>query len=162
MKIKSPALSLFLLLFSVFMFVSCADKKAEKKSEPIEETNAIVEYQCPMDCEHGKTYHETGNCPVCKMDLKEVDASHAETCKKHKDGNCTCQGNKCKCKDCKEHAKEMTCEQHKDGKCTCEGDKCKCKNCKQHATAMTCTQHKDGKCTCEGDKCECVNCAEHS
>ena len=30
-------------------------------------------YQCPMDCEHGKVYDEPGNCPVCKMDLKEVN-----------------------------------------------------------------------------------------
>ena len=27
-------------------------------------------YQCPMDCENGKTYEEPGKCPECKMDLK--------------------------------------------------------------------------------------------
>ena len=33
-------------------------------------------YQCPMDCEEGKVYEEPGSCPVCKMDLKEVDVAH--------------------------------------------------------------------------------------
>lgn len=32
-----------------------------------------VEYQCPMDCEEGKTYEIAGTCPVCGMDLKEVE-----------------------------------------------------------------------------------------
>jgi Cu(I)/Ag(I) efflux system membrane fusion protein len=30
-------------------------------------------YQCPMDCEHGKIYEKEGSCPVCKMDLIEVN-----------------------------------------------------------------------------------------
>lgn len=29
-------------------------------------------YQCPMDCEKGKTYSQPGTCPVCGMDLKKV------------------------------------------------------------------------------------------
>ena len=35
-------------------------------------------YQCPMDCEKGKTYDEPGNCPVCKMSLKlkETEEDH--------------------------------------------------------------------------------------
>jgi protein SCO1/2 len=32
-------------------------------------------YQCPMQCEVGKTYHKEGSCPVCKMDLKPVTPS---------------------------------------------------------------------------------------
>ena len=32
-------------------------------------------YQCPMDCEAGKTYEEPGACPVCKMDLVEIENS---------------------------------------------------------------------------------------
>jgi len=32
-----------------------------------------VEYQCPMDCENGKTYDQPGTCPVCAMDLKKVE-----------------------------------------------------------------------------------------
>ena len=30
-------------------------------------------YQCPMDCENGKTYDKEGICPVCEMDLKKVE-----------------------------------------------------------------------------------------
>lgn len=32
-----------------------------------------VEYQCPMNCEDGKTYDAAGSCPVCKMDLKKLE-----------------------------------------------------------------------------------------
>ena len=32
-----------------------------------------IVYQCPMDCEKGKTYEEKGSCPVCKMDLNKVE-----------------------------------------------------------------------------------------
>ena len=28
-------------------------------------------YQCPMNCEKGKTYDKPGKCPKCKMDLKK-------------------------------------------------------------------------------------------
>lgn len=31
-------------------------------------------YACPMKCEGYKTYHEAGNCPVCRMGLKTVSA----------------------------------------------------------------------------------------
>ncbi|MBL4658212.1 MAG: hypothetical protein JKX73_09450 [Flavobacteriales bacterium] len=32
-------------------------------------------YKCPMDCEAGKTYEEPGACPVCHMDLAEVETT---------------------------------------------------------------------------------------
>lgn len=35
--------------------------------------HARAHYQCPMDCEKGKTYEEPGQCPVCKMDLQKVE-----------------------------------------------------------------------------------------
>jgi hypothetical protein len=53
------------------------------------ETNQAVEvatYQCPMDCEEGKTYDKTGICPVCEMELKVVEASSVgseETTEEH-------------------------------------------------------------------------------
>jgi len=34
---------------------------------------AEAHYQCPMKCEGDKKYDEAGNCPVCKMELKEVE-----------------------------------------------------------------------------------------
>jgi len=40
----------------------------------VEEAHAHKHYQCPMDCEEGKVYEVEGTCPVCKMELKEVEA----------------------------------------------------------------------------------------
>lgn len=44
---------------------SCKSEKKEVKKELATEI-----YQCPMDCEKGKSYSEAGSCPACKMDLK--------------------------------------------------------------------------------------------
>ena len=49
------------------------------KKENILENNPVktsVTYQCPMDCEHDKTYDNPGSCPVCKMDLQKVKISN--------------------------------------------------------------------------------------
>jgi len=35
-------------------------------------TQTAAIYQCPMDCEKGKTYDKPGKCPVCEMDFEEV------------------------------------------------------------------------------------------
>ena len=59
-----------------FTFTSCKnDKKEESKVEDIktevnQEMASNEVYQCPMDCEKGKTYDEAGDCPVCNMGLK--------------------------------------------------------------------------------------------
>ena len=42
-------------------------------------------YQCPMDCEDGKTYEEPGSCPVCAMDLKKVEKDADEDGGAHDD-----------------------------------------------------------------------------
>lgn len=90
----------FAICFSVsFIITSCKKEKKEEISteeiitEDFEEVEIIKEevteaqevetkemasnilYQCPMDCEKGKSYSEEGSCPVCKMNLtpKEVD-----------------------------------------------------------------------------------------
>ena len=70
-----------------FTFTSCkSDKKEEVKTEETSKETASNEvYQCPMDCEDGKSYSEPGTCPVCKMDLKakKVDVNDDS----HKEGN---------------------------------------------------------------------------
>ena len=133
MKINSLPLHLFVLLFSIFLLTSCEEKKSDKKTESQEVNTSELVYQCPMDCEKGKTYHEAGSCPVCKMDLKTANSKTSNTCSQHKDGKCSCEGEKCACTNCAEHSKTMTCKQHKDGKCTCEGEKCECVNCAEHS-----------------------------
>ena len=78
---------MMLTVFTVALFfTSCKEtKKEEVKEEMIEESHeghdhsndtALVVYQCPMDCEKGKTYEVEGACPVCKMDLKELKAEN--------------------------------------------------------------------------------------
>lgn len=50
------------LLLGTALFISC-----ESSNEP-------KTYQCPMKCEGvDKTYDKPGSCPVCKMELKEVE-----------------------------------------------------------------------------------------
>ena len=54
----------------------------ESKTETVE----VTTYQCPMDCEVGKTYDKAGICPVCEMELKVVEASSVgseETTEEH-------------------------------------------------------------------------------
>jgi hypothetical protein len=84
------------VLLVVFLAViSCneAKKEEQKMEEPVvtetqttatQETTATEEaalapYQCPMKCEQEKSYAEKGNCPVCKMELKELAAADMET-----------------------------------------------------------------------------------
>jgi len=68
--------------FTVF-FIACKETKKEEVKEEVNieshdnhdhSKGEMISniYQCPMDCENGKTYDTAGVCPVCKMDLKEV------------------------------------------------------------------------------------------
>ena len=119
MKSKSITLSLFIIVFTLFLFTSCGDKKADSAPAVQEESSvshdedahsehkedATAEYQCPMDCEDGKTYKEAGSCPVCKMDLKaQNDTQASSTCKKGEEGKCACDEDECKCKNCPNRA----------------------------------------------------------
>jgi hypothetical protein len=76
-------LMIFALIFGFSaMVMSCKGDKKEQveESEVIEkqadnkaEMAMAAKYQCPMDCEKGKTYDSPGKCPVCEMDLKELE-----------------------------------------------------------------------------------------
>ena len=58
------------ILLAILVFASCNNsEKAENKTNGSTQTKAV--YQCPMDCEHGKTYDKAGKCPVCEMDLEK-------------------------------------------------------------------------------------------
>jgi hypothetical protein len=74
-KLKSVSKKVILCLALVALFVTASCKTEHKKEkEPVKtEKEMVMEvYQCPMDCEEGKTYEKEGSCPVCKMDLKKV------------------------------------------------------------------------------------------
>lgn len=51
--------------------VSCTGESSQEKIE-------VATYQCPMDCEEGKTYDKEGMCPVCEMELKPIESSTSE------------------------------------------------------------------------------------
>lgn len=134
MNTKHFSFTSVLFTFLMVFFISCKEKKSDVTSESRIEMHASAEYQCPMDCEDGKTYAETRSCPVCKMALKEVNSEgNVKSCAMHKGGKCTCEGDTCKCANCKEHGKTKTCAMHEGGECTCEGEACKCANCPTHS-----------------------------
>ena len=96
---KSIVNALFLLSLSVGI-ISCetakkeapldqqdAKNKIEQKNNDEQEHNdiALALYQCPMKCEADKTYEEPGSCPVCKMDLKEVETVGVKTFKEEEE-----------------------------------------------------------------------------
>jgi hypothetical protein len=75
-----------LMAFALIAFSACGSSSEEVTTEKgtapqehmhsdstdhMHEEHAGV-YQCPMKCEGDKTYAEAGQCPVCKMNLKEV------------------------------------------------------------------------------------------
>lgn len=55
-------------------FTSCGG--GHEESLEIEHHEHVAMYQCPMKCEGEKTYDEAGSCPVCNMDLKEMEHEH--------------------------------------------------------------------------------------
>jgi len=132
------------MIFAVSITVtSCKkEKKEEVKEEVAKETASNNEvYQCPMDCEHGKSYTEAGQCPVCKMDLKakkvgEIEHEHDATCEK-------CGKDKEECTCPKEHA-EALCTKCPEGKCACPA--------KDDANKECAKCGKDKECTCPNNK----------
>ena len=61
-------LTVLALSFTSLFLTSCGENSNKNNTEVSQTT-----YACPMDCEKGKTYTEEGSCPVCGMDLKEVE-----------------------------------------------------------------------------------------
>jgi len=146
--------SIFLVaaIFSVaIMFTSCKEAKKDSGEDKKEMHDQVADkatndaYQCPMDCEKGKTYEKEGNCPVCKMDLKanakDGDMKHAEGCSCKNGGECKCESGKCQCKS--ESASEAKgCEK-------CEPGQCKCGGKEVAEKAIECEKCEPGKCECK-------------
>ena len=162
---KSILLIAAMFSFAV-IFTSCNEvKKGEAKTEKHDDhdghnyaakevVSAKVTFQCPMDCEKGKTYGEAGNCPTCKMALK----ANKTECKT------ACAGKKeCKPADCKDKkdCKPADCKDKKDCKPEACGDKTACASKKECKTDSSCKDKKElarikQDCThCEPGNCEC-------
>ena len=64
-----------LCILAMFLANACnnsgsTDKKVDNQVQSKTDSTNVV-YQCPMDCEKGKTYSQPGQCPVCGMDLEK-------------------------------------------------------------------------------------------
>lgn len=96
---KKIITTIMLLSAFAFGFTNCQSEnkktegtKSEKEHHDHEGHNhdsekkdqAHADFQCPMDCEKGKIYHEAGKCPVCQMDLAKIEHKENE---KHEHGN---------------------------------------------------------------------------
>jgi len=102
---------LSVLALTALLAVSCQEGKKEHKKDHDQEMHKeheldekVAVYQCPMDCEKGKTYNEPGKCPVCKMELKPLASE--QTTKQ------ACGNENCVCEDCakeKEEGKNCSC-----------------------------------------------------
>ncbi|MEK7255536.1 MAG: heavy metal-binding domain-containing protein [Bacteroidota bacterium] len=66
----------------LFCFAACRENHSghqhhqdskDTTHQHMEGEQASILYQCPMKCEGDKTYDKPGSCPICKMDLKEVE-----------------------------------------------------------------------------------------
>ncbi|WP_178986060.1 SCO family protein [Winogradskyella helgolandensis] len=66
MKNLKIILSTFVLILSI---TACNSDKTKNTAAD------LAVFQCPMQCEGDKTYDKEGSCPVCKMDLKLLEAS---------------------------------------------------------------------------------------
>lgn len=143
---------IFAAIFSfAILFTACKETKKEEAKEEVKiesheghdheegEMGSNV-FQCPMDCEKGKTYDVAGSCPVCKMDLKEVskEIAHVEGCKCVASGECKCEAGKCTCKT---DMASKECTKCEPGKCTCKSEVV--------SNVKTTAKCEPGKCACK-------------
>lgn len=56
-----------------FIFPACSNSSNAGKDSSKNEVVTAARYECPMKCEGEKSYQVKGECPVCHMDLKEIE-----------------------------------------------------------------------------------------
>ncbi len=67
---------ILLCVSTMFAVIACnnsksTENKGDSQTESKSDSTKNAVYQCPMDCEKGKTYAQPGQCPVCGMDLEK-------------------------------------------------------------------------------------------
>ena len=73
MKSTLKMMAVAALFFAATALTACGGSNETNNAETSGQDAHAAHYQCPMDCEEGKTYEEAGTCPVCKMDLEKVE-----------------------------------------------------------------------------------------
>ena len=97
----------FGLFFVAFSTAQTSTEKSKKEITVAKEK--VADYQCPMDCEKGKTYEKEGSCPVCKMDLKAAKhTKKAKGCCAGKKAKSSCGDKKAK-SDCGDKKAKSDC-----------------------------------------------------
>lgn len=66
-NMKSVSTYIRLILATLLLLVTVTSCKSDASKQD------LAVYQCPMQCEGDKTYDKMGTCPVCKMDLKQLE-----------------------------------------------------------------------------------------
>jgi len=67
---KKLQISRLIFIAVISTFIACNSSSKETKAE---QSVGMAKYQCPMDCENGKTYEQPGKCAVCEMDLEKFN-----------------------------------------------------------------------------------------
>lgn len=77
---KKSIRQLLTIMVTVIALQACNQNNKAKKEVNGEQVKEIAhaDYQCPMECEKGKVYHEPGKCPVCEMELAKVEHTESE------------------------------------------------------------------------------------
>ena len=73
---KKQAITIGTILFFALgssTFIGCGNGEEHSHDTETHEHEQHAEYQCPMDCENGKTYDKPGTCPVCEMDIVKIE-----------------------------------------------------------------------------------------
>ncbi len=67
---------LSMAILAAAIFVSCNSSNTNTKPLVVATADATEKFQCPMKCQGDTAYTTAGKCPVCKMDLKKMEANH--------------------------------------------------------------------------------------
>lgn len=68
-QLKSALIAILISVILASCTNSSSNAPSETKDKKTDSNPKAAVYQCPMDCEKGKTYDKPGKCPVCEMEL---------------------------------------------------------------------------------------------
>ncbi len=63
---------IIILAFGLIGFTVSSCNTSSNNTKAVSSEKKVA-YQCPMDCESGKTYEKPRKCPVCEMEMDKVE-----------------------------------------------------------------------------------------